>query len=66
MLKGYSYYRHYYNKTEKEVKVRKEYRRDKLYIKWERDIIKLKGLNLKVPLDLERLNLSPFNLNFVN
>ena len=55
-LEAYSYYRHYYNKTEEEVKVRKECRRDKPYARWERDIKRLKGLNLKVLLDLKRLN----------
>ena len=66
VLKDYSYYRHYYNKTKKEVKVKKECKRDKLYAKQERNIKKLKGLNLKIPLDLERFNLGPYNLNFIN
>jgi len=56
VLEGYSYYRHYYNKTKEEVKVRKERKRDKFYAKWKRDIKRLKDLNLKVLLDLERLN----------
>ena len=46
-LEGYSRRRHYYNKT-KEVKVRKERKRDKLYTKQERNIKRLKGLNLKL------------------
>ena len=66
VLEGYSYYRYYYNKTKEEVKVRKERRRDKLYTRWERDIKRLKGLNLKAPLDLERLNLGPFSLDLIN
>ena len=41
--------------------MRKERKRDKLYARWERDIKRFKGLNLKVPLDLERLNLGPFS-----
>ena len=65
-LEGYSCCRHYYNETEEEVKARKERRRDKLYARQERDIKRLKGLNLKVPLDLERLNLGPFSLNLIN
>ena len=28
--------------------------------------MRLKGLNLKVPLNLERLNLGPFSLDFIN
>ena len=65
-LEGYSCCRHYYNKTKEEVKARKERRRDKLQAKQERDIKRLKGLNLKVPLDLERLNLGPFSLDLLN
>ena len=66
MLEGYSYRRYYYNKTEEEVEVRKEWRRDKLYIRWERDIKRLKGLNLKILLNLKRLNLNLFSLNLIN
>jgi len=58
--------RHYYNKTKEEVKARKERKRDKLYAKWEHNIIRLKGPNLKVLLDLERLNLGPFSLDLIN
>ena len=65
-LEGYSYCKYYYNKTKEEVKVRKERRRDELYARWERDITRLKGLNLKVLLDLERLNLGPFSLDLIN
>ena len=46
--------------------MRKERRRDKLYTRWGRNIKRLKGLNLKVPLDLERLNLGPFSLDLIN
>ena len=46
-LEGYSYCRRYYDKTE-EVKVRKECRRDELYARQERNIKRLKGLNLKL------------------
>jgi len=46
--------------------VRKERRRDELYVRWERNIKRLKGLNLKVLLDLERFNLSLYSLNLVN
>ena len=46
--------------------MKKERRRDKLHAKWERDIKRLKGLNLKVLLNLKRLNLGPFNLNLIN
>ena len=66
MLKGHSYYRHYYNKTKEEVKVRKEYKRDELYTRWEGDIKRLKDLNLKVLLDIKRLNLDPYSLDLVN
>ena len=65
-LEGHSYYRHYYNETKEEVKVKKERRRDKLYTRWERNIKRLKGLNLKVPLNLERLNLGPYSLDLIN
>ena len=66
MLKGYSCCRHYYNKTKEEIKARKERKRDKLHVKWVRDIKRLKGLNLKILLDLERLNLGLYNLNLIN
>ena len=66
MLEGYSYYRYYYNKTKEEVKARKEYRKDKLHAKWECNIIRLKDLNLKILLNLKRLNLGPFSSDFVN
>ena len=66
MLKGYSYYKHYYNKTKEEVEVRKECRRDEFHAKWECDIKRLKGLNLKVPLNPKRFNLSFYSLNFIN
>ena len=65
-LEGHSRRRHYYNKTKEEVKVRKERRRDELYARWERDIKTLKGLNLKVPLDFERLNQGPYSSDIVN
>ena len=66
MLEGYGCCRHYYNETEEEVEARKECKRDKFYARWECDIIRLKGLNLKVLLDLERLNLGPFSSDFVD
>jgi len=66
VLEGYSCYRYYFNKTKKEVKVRKECRRDKLYIRQEHNIKRLKGLNLKVSLNLKRLNLGPYSLNSTN
>jgi len=66
VLKDYSYCKHYYNKTKKKVKARKEYRRDELYARWERDIKRLKGLNLKVLLNLKRLNLGPYSSDLVN
>ena len=46
--------------------MRKDRKRDEFYVKWERNIKRLKGLNLKVPLNLERFNLSPYNLNLIN
>lgn len=64
--KGHGRCRHYYDKTEEEVKARKECRRDKLQARWECDIKRLKGLNLKVPLNLERLNLGPFSSDLVD
>ena len=66
MLEGYSCRKHYYNKIEEEVKARKECKRDKFHAKWERDIKRLKGLNLKVPLDLKWLNLSFYSLDLIN
>ena len=66
MLEGYGRHRRYYDETKEEVKARKECRRDELYARWERDIKGLKGLNLKVLLDLERLNLGPYSLDFIN
>ena len=66
MLEGYSCYRCYYNKTKEEIKARKECRRDKLYARWEHNIKRLKGLNLKVLLNLKRLNLGPYSLDFIN
>ena len=66
VLEGYGCCRYYYNETKEEVKAKKKYKRDKLYAKQKCDIIKLKGLNLKVPLNLKRLNLSPFSSDLVN
>ena len=66
VLEGHSYYRHYYNKTKEEVKVRKERRRYKLYTKQQRNIKRLKGLNLKVLLHLKRINLGPYSLDLIN
>ena len=65
-LEGYSCYRHYYNEIKEEVNARKEHRRDKLYAKQENNIKRLKGLNLKVLLNLKRLNLGPFSLDLIN
>ena len=65
-LEGHSRRRYYYDKTKEEVKARKERRRDKLQARQERNIKRLKGLNLKVSLDLERLNLGPFSLDLIN
>ena len=65
-LEGYSCYRYYYDKTKEEVKVRKEYRRNKLQARQEYNIKRLKGLNLKVLLDLERLNQGPYSLDLIN
>jgi len=53
MLEGHNCYKHYYNKTEEEIKAKKERRRDKLYARWECNIKRLKGLNLKLLLDLK-------------
>ena len=66
VLGSYNYYKYYYNKIEKEIKVKKEYKRNKFYIRWERNIKRLKGLILKVLLNLKRFNLSLYNLNFIN
>ena len=66
VLEGYGCCRHYYNKTEEEVKARKEHRRDELYARQEHNIKKLKGLNLKVLLNLKMLNLGLYNLDFIN
>ena len=66
MLKGYGYCRHYYNKIKGEVETKKEYKRNKFYTKWECNIKRLKGLNLKVLLDLKKLDLGPYNSDFVN
>ena len=66
MLEGYSCHRYYYNETKEEIKAKKKYKRDEFYAKWECNIIKLKSLNLKVPLNLKRLNLSPFSSDLVN
>ena len=66
VLEGHGRRRYYYNKTEEEVKARKKCRRDKLQARQECDIKRLKGLNLKVPLNLERLNLGPFSLDLVD
>jgi len=63
---GYGCYKHYYNETEEEVKMRKECRRDKFHARWERNIKRLKGLNLKVPLDLKRLDLGLYNSDLVD
>ena len=63
---GHGRRRHYYDETEEEVEARKERRRDELQARWERDIKRLKGLNLKVPLDLERLDLGPFSSDLVD
>ena len=40
--------------------------RDKLLARQERNIKRLKGLNLKVLLDLKRFNLGPFSLDLIN
>jgi hypothetical protein len=56
VLEGCGRRRYYNNETKEEVKARKEYRRDKFHAKWKHNIKTLKGLNLKVPLDLKRLN----------
>jgi len=65
-LEGRGCRRHYYNETKEEVKARKERRRDELYARWEYDIKRLKGLNLKVPLDLERLNIGPYSSDLID
>ncbi len=66
VLEDHSYYKYYYNKIEEEAKVRKEYRMDRLYFRWEYNIKRLKALNLKVLSNLERLNLGPYRLNLIN
>ena len=65
-LEGHGRCRRYYDKTKEEVKARKERRRDKLQAGQERNIKRLKGLNLKVLLDLDRLKLGPFSLDLIN
>ena len=46
--------------------MRKEYKRDKLYTKWEHNIKRLKSLNLKVLLNLKKLNLGPYSSDLIN
>ena len=65
-LKGYGCHRHYYNETEEEVKARKERKKNEFHARWEHNIKRLKGLNLKVLLNLKKLNLGPYSLNLVN